>query len=91
VVTGMDVTRGKPDPQVFLIAAERLAVPPARCAVIEDAPAGVAAAHAAGMIGIGLVSTGRTRQSLSAAELVVDRLDEISPAVLRQLIERRAG
>ncbi|MHC4178313.1 MAG: HAD family hydrolase, partial [Planctomycetota bacterium] len=71
VVTGMEVTRGKPDPQVFLIAAERLGVPPARCAVIEDAPAGVAAANAAGMTSIGLTSTGRTAESLSAARLVI--------------------
>ncbi len=47
VVTGEDVTRGKPDPEVFLIAAKRLGVPPARCAVIEDAPSGIAAANAA--------------------------------------------
>ncbi|MGC1274973.1 MAG: HAD family phosphatase, partial [Planctomycetaceae bacterium] len=47
-VTGRDVTRGKPDPQIFLRAAEKLGVPPARCAVVEDAPAGVAAAKAAG-------------------------------------------
>ena len=39
----MDVTRGKPDPQVFLIAAQRMGVEPAQCAVVEDAPAGVAA------------------------------------------------
>jgi len=38
VVTGMDVTRGKPDPQVFLIAARKLGVPPGSCVVVEDAP-----------------------------------------------------
>lgn len=86
VVTGMDVTRGKPDPQVFLIAAERLEMPPVRCAVIEDAPAGVAAANAAGMASVGLASTGRTRESLSAARLVVDSLAELSPKTLRGLI-----
>ena len=61
-MTGADVTRGKPDPQVFQLAAQRLGVPPGRCVVIEDAPAGLAAAAAAGMAGVGLVSTGRTRE-----------------------------
>ncbi len=88
VVTGLDVTRGKPDPQVFLIAAERLGLPPARCAVVEDAPAGVAAANAAGMASVGLTSTGRTRESLSAADRVVGSLAELSPQVLRDLIGR---
>ena len=86
VVTSKDVTRGKPDPQVFLIAAERLGVPAQRCAVVEDAPAGIAAAQAAGMTGIGLASTGRTRESLAAAALVVDSLAEISPERVGDLI-----
>ena len=89
VVTATDVTRGKPDPQVFLIAAERLGLPPARCVVIEDAALGVEAAQAAGMVSVGLASTGRTRQSLAAAELVVDALVELSPRILRELIDRR--
>ena len=86
VVTGMDVTRGKPDPQVFLIAAERLGVSPDRCAVVEDAPAGVAAAHAAGMKSIGFASTGRSREELGEADLVVDALAELSPKVFREVI-----
>jgi beta-phosphoglucomutase len=85
VVTGADVTRGKPDPQVFLTAAQRLRVSPDRCVVVEDAALGIEAAHAAGMRAIGLASTGRTRQSLAAAELVVDRLGEINSATIRGL------
>ncbi|MCE5267286.1 MAG: beta-phosphoglucomutase family hydrolase [Planctomycetaceae bacterium] len=85
-VTGRDVTRGKPDPQVFLLAAERLGVPPARCAVIEDAPPGVAAADAAGMASIGLVSTGRKPEDLAAASAIVRSLDDLSPGMLRDLI-----
>jgi HAD superfamily hydrolase (TIGR01509 family) len=49
VVSGQDVTRGKPDPEVYLLAAERLGADPAACVAIEDAPHGVAAARAAGM------------------------------------------
>ena len=89
VVTGSDVTRGKPDPQVFLMAAERMDVLPRRCVVIEDATAGILAAHAAEMTCVGLVSTGRTRDELAAAELVVDTLDELSPDVLRNVIDGR--
>jgi beta-phosphoglucomutase len=88
VVTARDVTRGKPDPQVFLIAAERLGIAPPRCAVVEDAPAGISAANAAGMTSIGLASTGRTREVLSEADLTVNSLDELSPGLLRDLIER---
>jgi beta-phosphoglucomutase len=89
VVTCEDVTRGKPDPEVFLIAAERLGVAPARCAVVEDAPAGVAAANAAGMTSIGLSSTGRTPEDLTAAHLVVRSLAELSPKIVSDLIARR--
>ena len=85
VVTGMDVAHGKPDPQVFLLAAERLSTVPAACAVVEDAPAGVAAARAAGMKAIGLVSTGRTPEELREADLVVQRLSELNPARIRGL------
>ena len=48
VVTGMDVTRGKPDPQVFLLTAERMGIEPGRCAVVEDAVHGITAARRAG-------------------------------------------
>lgn len=86
-VTGEDVTRGKPDPQVFLLAAERLAVPPARCVVVEDAQPGVAAARAAGMRSVGLASTGRTREELAEADLVVDELNALTPQVFLRLVE----
>ena len=89
VVTGEDVTRGKPDPEVFLTAAKRLGVAPAACAVIEDAPAGVAAAHAGGMAGIGLLSTGRTPADLIDADLVVRSLSELTPQVLHDVITQR--
>jgi beta-phosphoglucomutase len=85
LVTGADVQRGKPDPQVFLLGAERLGVPPARCAVVEDAPQGVEAANRAGMTSIALTGT-TTREALSHARLVVDRLDELSPDRIAKLI-----
>lgn len=49
-VTGDEVERGKPDPQTYLLAAERLGVPPERCLALEDSPTGAKAAVAAGMV-----------------------------------------
>jgi len=85
-VTGADVTRGKPDPEVFLRAAERLELPPESCAVIEDAAPGISAAKRAGMAAIGLVSRGRTSQELAAADHVVHHLAELTPSSIRSLI-----
>lgn len=86
IVSGADVTRGKPDPQVFVLAAERLGVPPARCAVVEDAPPGIEAANRAGSFSIALTST-TTREELAHAKLIVDRLDELSPELVAALID----
>ena len=77
-VTGRDVSRGKPDPQVFLLAAERLGVPPARCVVVEDAPPSVLAAHRGGMKAVALLSTGRRREDF----------DEAKPEARRHLAPR---
>jgi beta-phosphoglucomutase len=49
VVTGSDVTNGKPDPEIYLLASTRLGVPPGQCLALEDAPAGIESAHNAGM------------------------------------------
>ena len=87
LVTGRDVTRGKPDPQVFLLAAERMGVVPADCTVIEDAPVGIAAANAAGMASIALLSTGHTAESVSAARLIVRSLRELSPERIAWLVK----
>lgn len=78
LVTGHDVTRGKPDPEVFLIAAERLGVIPSRCVVIEDAMAGIQAARAAGMTAIA-VTTSHERSAFPHAHRVVDSLAELQP------------
>lgn len=85
IVTRRDVTRGKPDPQVFLIAAERLGVAPHCCAVIEDAVHGITAAQRAGMAAIALTGTA-TRDELAAADAVVDNLRQLSPERIRALI-----
>ena len=88
IVTGRDVTRGKPDPQVFQLAAERLGVQPACCAVVEDAPAGVRAAAAAGMANVALLGTAPRELLLEAgARLTVESLRELTPDVFVRLIE----
>ena len=84
-VTGADVTRGKPDPQVFQLAAEKLGISPTGCVVVEDAPAGVAAAKNAAMACIGLTGTA-TREELAQADLVVDSLRELSANSVAQLV-----
>lgn len=84
VVTGRDVTRGKPDPQVFLLAAERVGIEPARCVVIEDAPAGVEAARRAGMRCIALDGP-RAAPEIRRADRVVAALAEL-PEVVASLI-----
>jgi beta-phosphoglucomutase len=54
IVDGTEVAKAKPDPEVFLIAADRLKIPPADCVVLEDALAGIEAANSAGMYSIGI-------------------------------------
>ncbi len=91
VVTGMDVRRGKPDPQVFLLAAERAGVEPRECAVVEDARPGIEAAKRADMASVALVSTGRSEDDFRTVEpdLTVHSLRDLSPAILGDLISRR--
>ncbi len=91
-VTGMDVTRGKPDPQVFLLTAERMRIAPARCAVVEDAVAGITSARRAGMKAIALTGTAG-REAFAEADLVIDRLNELSAARLADLLDsaRQSG
>jgi beta-phosphoglucomutase len=90
VVTGMDVQRGKPDPQVFLLAADRAGVPPASCVVIEDARPGIEAARRAGMASVAFVSTGRHEDDFRPVhpDLIVHSLRELDPAGLRALLNK---
>jgi HAD superfamily hydrolase (TIGR01509 family) len=80
IVSADDVTIGKPDPQVFLKAAEKLHVPPARCIVVEDAEAGVEGARRAGMRSVGVTRNGRLPADLfvrSLADLPRDAFDRL--------------
>ena len=89
-VNGTEVTRGKPDPDVFLIAARKLGIEPPRCAVVEDAPAGIEAARRAGMTSIGLLGTAPRERLAEHADLVVGSLRDLSPAVIGEAMRGRA-
>lgn len=77
IVAAEDVVPGKPNPEVFLKAAERLNQPAQKCVVFEDAYVGIEAAHAAGMKAVAVATTHRPEE-LKAADLVVRRLDELT-------------
>ncbi|CAN5747365.1 HAD family hydrolase [soil metagenome] len=77
LVTADDVVRGKPAPDPYLAAAEGLGVEPSRCLVVEDAPAGIASARAAGCRVIAVASTHRA-DALRAADVVVATLSDLS-------------
>ncbi len=77
IVSEKDVTEGKPSPQVFLLAAEKLGVSPGSCIVIEDAVAGVAAAKRAGMYCLAVTNT-HAETSLTEADLIVSSLAAVS-------------
>jgi len=78
-VTKEEIPRSKPAPDTFLRAAEKLGLPPGRCAVVEDAVPGVEAARAAGMPVIA-VTTSRARADLVRANRVVESLSELKAA-----------
>jgi HAD superfamily hydrolase (TIGR01549 family) len=86
-----DVEQGKPDPEIYLMVAQELGVPPADCLVIEDSPSGVKAALAAGMWCIA-VTTPFTRQTIHSQKLlpeahVVDDPEQL-PDVVRHIVEQ---
>ncbi len=76
LITAEDVQQGKPNPEVFLLAAKALELNSNRCVVFEDAPMGIEAALAGGMKAIGITST-HPKSILAKAHLVVRRLDEM--------------
>ena len=75
LVTADDVAHGKPDPEPFLMAAQKLGADPRRCLVVEDAPMGLKAAHAAGCFTLAVVTT-TPREALDA-DAVVDNLSAV--------------
>ncbi|MFI0506745.1 HAD family hydrolase [Streptomyces albogriseolus] len=85
LIAADDITRGKPDPEPYLLAARTLGVAPADCVVFEDAPAGLQAGRAAGMTTVALATTHRAEEL--AADLVVKDLSALSALVTDAGIE----
>lgn len=82
VASAEEVEHGKPDPQIFLLAASKVGVAPPRCVVVEDAPAGVEAGRRAGMHTIGVL----TSQAELVADVVVRTLNELPRNSFDQLL-----
>ena len=85
IVSAEDVRQGKPDPEVFLLAASRLGTPPNRCVVVEDAAAGLEGARRAGMFRIGV---NRSDPRL-VADIVVASLDQLEAYAFDKLVPLR--
>lgn len=89
IVDGSEVTRGKPDPEAYLLTARRLGLPPRECVVFEDSERGVGAAKAAGMFCVAVRNLrARMRQDLRGADAVLTSLREFDPATVSSLKER---
>ncbi|MFZ4774851.1 MAG: HAD family hydrolase [Terrimicrobiaceae bacterium] len=84
VVCGDDVKQGKPAPDVFLLAAEKLGLPPSDCLVIEDAHVGIEAARRAGMKVLAVATT-HPLNELGQATAAVQSLSEVTPDFLRRI------
>jgi hypothetical protein len=84
-VSGSEVTKKKPDPQIFLIAASRLGLEAARCVVFEDAPSGVQAARAAGAKCIAVTNT-VPAEKLSGADVICDSLEKVNLKMIQTII-----
>jgi HAD superfamily hydrolase (TIGR01509 family) len=86
-VNGNDVKHKKPDPELFLTAAERIGIEPANCVVIEDAPNGVQAAKAAGAKCVA-VTNSTTAEKLSQADLICYSIEQINLDTITALITK---
>ncbi|MHC4060880.1 MAG: HAD family hydrolase [Planctomycetota bacterium] len=89
-VSGSDVKNKKPHPEIFLLAAERMGMPPANCVVIEDSPGGVEAAKAAGAKCIAVTNT-TTPENLRQADLICDSLEQVNLETVVNLVSPNAG
>ncbi|MGM0883086.1 MAG: HAD family hydrolase [Bacillota bacterium] len=88
IVSGEEVPKGKPAPDVYIEAAKQLNVNPSKCIVLEDSRNGIAAAKAAGMRCIGYVNANSGNQDLSSADFIIQSIDEI---LTKDLISGNGG
>ena len=83
VVSGQELERPKPNPDIFFETAGRLNIEPAGCVVIEDSTAGINAAKSAGMTCVGFRSPNSKNQEYDSADIVVDHINEINLTSLK--------
>ena len=76
IVDSSMISNGKPDPEIYLKAAEKLAVEPRHCVVVEDSVAGISSAKAAGMQVVAITTT-NPRQKLAEADMIIDHFNEL--------------
>lgn len=88
IISGEEVHKGKPDPEIFLTAAKKINVNPKCCLVIEDASNGVKAAKAAKMKCVGLENIYSGNQDLSEADLVINNLAELDLNIIKELLAK---
>lgn len=91
VVCAEDITRSKPDPEIFLKAARELGIDPAECVVIEDSKLGIEAASKAGMKRIGYCNPNSGDQDLSKADLIISDFSQFTPRNLLCSLEGERG
>lgn len=84
IVSAEDVHRGKPDPEVYVVAASKVGVPPERCIVVEDAVAGIEGARRAGMRSVGVSHNGKALK----ADIVVESLQCLKPDAFDRLLNQ---
>ncbi len=87
-ISGEEIVKSKPDPEILLKVAQKLAVKPHHCLVIEDAAVGVSAAKSAGMQCIGFKNPNSGRQDLSKADLVVGSFNALNLDIIKELFQK---
>ena len=88
IIAGDDVSRHKPEPDVYLECAKQLGVEARQCVVIEDAPAGIRSAHAASMKCLAVKTIFTSTEQLDEADMLVDSLDNVNISTLRSLLNQ---
>ena len=88
ILTADEVQNAKPDPEIYRKASETLDAKPEECIVIEDSGKGIKAARSAGIACIGLKSADSINQDLGGADLIIESLEELDNAKIRELIDK---
>ena len=86
IVTGDEITNGKPHPETYLTVAEHLGLEPGACLVLEDAKSGIQSAKAAGCYCIAITNPNAVPQDTSEADAVVGSLDEVDDTLVAKLL-----